>query len=192
MSYGHLTMDQRNVIYRMRFLGHGDAEIARCLDCHRGTIGRECKRNASSDGRYEPGSAQTWAHSRRRAHLRRTKTGQDRLMAYVGERLTHYWSPEQIAGRLSVRPPQDLGGVSISHTTIYRWIWSDPERARQFRPFLRIAHKPRRKPTANPPARARFWANAPSSSVRPKPTSAPNWATGKAIPWSAKAAADTW
>src|SRR5512147_3180685 len=145
MSYHHLTMGDRNVIYRMRFLGHSKAEIARCLGCHRGTIGRECKRNVMSDGRYDPGAAQTRANSRRRAHLRRTKTGQDRLMAYVGERLTHYWSPEQIAGRLSVRPPQDLAGLSISPTTIYRWIWADPERTRQFRPFLRIAHKPRRK-----------------------------------------------
>jgi IS30 family transposase len=156
MSYHHLTMDDRNVIYRMHFLGHSDAEIARCLGCHRGTIGRERKRNVMSDGRYEPGPAQTWANSRRRAHLRRTKTGQGRLMAYVGERLTHRWSPEQIAGRLSVRPPQDLAGLSISHTTIYRWIWSDPERVRQFRPFLRIARKPRRKPYGKPSRRGQI------------------------------------
>jgi len=71
-------------------------------------------------------------------------------MAYVGERLRDRWSPEQIAGRLSAQPPRDLQGACISHTTIYRWIWSDPERARQFRPFLRIAHKPRRKPYGKP------------------------------------------
>ena len=156
MSYHHLTMEDRNVIYRMRFLGHREAEIARCLGCHRGTIGREYKRNALSDGRYEPDPAQTRANSRRRAHLRRTKTGHRPLMAYVSERLTHYWSPEQIAGRLSVRPPQDLVGLSISHTTIYRWIWSDPERVRQFRPFLRIAHKPRRKPYGKPSRRGQI------------------------------------
>jgi len=51
MSYRHLTREERNVIYRMRFQGYSDAEIARCLGCHRSTIGRECKRNASSDGR---------------------------------------------------------------------------------------------------------------------------------------------
>jgi IS30 family transposase len=143
-------MDERNVIYRMRFQGYSYAEIARCLGCHRGTISRERKRNAMSDGRYEPGPAQTWANRRRRAHLRQSKTGHRHLMAYVAERLTDRWSPEQIAGRLSVRPPKDLAGLSISHTTIYRWIWSDPERARQFRPFLRIAHKPRRKPYGKP------------------------------------------
>ena len=81
MSYAHLTRDERNVIYRMRFLGHSDAEIARCLGCHRSTIGRECRRNAGPDGRYSADSAQTWANVRRRAHLRRPKTGDPRLMA---------------------------------------------------------------------------------------------------------------
>ena len=150
MSYGHLTMDERNVIYRMHFQGYSDAEIARCLGRHRSTIGRERRRNAMSDGRYESGPAQTWANSRRRAHLRRSKTGGGRLMAYVGERLQERWSPAQIAGRLSVRPPADLEDLSLIHTTIYRWIWADPARTRQFRPFLRIARKPRRKPYGKP------------------------------------------
>ena len=59
MSYHHLTMDERNVIYRMRFQGYPDAEIARCIGCHRATIGREVKRNASVEGRYNPGTAQS-------------------------------------------------------------------------------------------------------------------------------------
>ena len=187
MSYYHLTMDERNVIYRMRFQGYGDAEIARCLGCHRGTIGRERKRNAMSDGRYEPGPAQTRANSRRRAHLRRTKTGQDRLMAYVGERLRHCWSPEQIAGHRKTWPgfrsairPSTAGSGAI------------PNGPGSFALSCGSRTNPAASPTANPHAGARFSANAPSKSVRPKPTSAPNWAIGKAIPWSVKAAADTW
>jgi len=105
MSYEHLSMDERNVIYRMRFQGYPDAEIARCLGCHRSTIGRECKRNAGPDGRYYAESAQTWANVRRRAHLRRPKTGDPHLMAYVDDRLRQRWSPEQIAGRLVAHPP---------------------------------------------------------------------------------------
>lgn len=150
MSYTHLTMDERNVIYRMRWLGHCDAEIARCLGRHRSTIHRECRRNAMPDGRYEPGPAQTWAHVRRRAHLRRPVTGDARLMRYVEERLRQRWSPEQVAGRLNHHAPPELQGRSLSHTTIYRWIWADPDRARQLRPFLRIASKPRRKPYGKP------------------------------------------
>ncbi len=156
MSYHHLSMEERNVIYQMRLQGYPPAEIARCLGRHRSTIGRECKRNADPQGRYYAGSAQTWANVRRRAHLRRPKTGHRRLMAYVGERLRDYWSPEQIAGRLSVRPPADLEGLSLSHTTIYRWIWADPQRSQQLRPFLRIASKPRRKPYGKPSHRGQI------------------------------------
>ena len=150
MSYNHLTMEERNVIYRMQWQGYSDAEIARCLGRHRSTIGRERKRNPSCLGPYNPSTAQALANSRRRAHLRRPKTGHRRLMAYVADRLQADWSPEQIAGRLSRRPCEGLEGLSISHTTIYRWIWSDAQRADRFRPFLRIARKPRRKPYGKP------------------------------------------
>jgi IS30 family transposase len=130
----------------MQWQGYADAEIARCLGRHRSTIGRECRRNRSHTGSYSPGTAQAFANSRRRFHLHRPKTGHRRLMSYVADRLQGGWSPEQIAGRLSHRPPVELEGLSISHTTIYRWIWSDPQRADHFRPFLLIARKPRRKP----------------------------------------------
>jgi len=160
-------MDERNVIYRMRFQGYSDAEIARCLGCHRATIGRECKRNASVEGRYDPANAQTLANSRRRAHLRQPKTGHRRLMAYVEDRLRHDWSPEQIAGRLEAQTPAGLEGHGISHTTIYRWIWGDPQRAQQLRLFLRIARKPRRKPYGKPSRRGQI-AGKRSIDERPK------------------------
>ena len=156
MSYNHLTMDERNVIYRMQWQGYSNAEIARCLGRHRSTIGRECQRNRGYLGFYNPCTAQTLANSRRRAHLRRPKTGQRRLMAYVAERLQAGWSPEQIAGRLSRHAPAALEGTRISHTTIYRWIWSDRQRADRFRPFLRIARKPRRKPYGKPSRRGQI------------------------------------
>jgi IS30 family transposase len=135
----------------MQWQGYTQAEIARCLGRHRSTVSRELKRNAGvQDRRYDPGNAQTLAHSRRRAHLRRPKTGSRQLMAYVAQRLEACWSPEQIAGRLDAWAPEPLRGKAISHTTIYRWIWADPQRSQQFRPFLRIARKPRRKPYGKP------------------------------------------
>ena len=156
MSYNHLTMDERNVIYRMQRQGYSNAEIARCLGRHRSTVGRECGRNLSCFGPYNPCIAQDLANSRRRAHLRRPKTGHRRLMAYVAERLEACWSPEQIAGRLSRHAPPGLETLTISHTTIYRWIWNDPQRTGQFRPFLRIARKPRRKPYGKPSRRGQI------------------------------------
>jgi transposase, IS30 family len=167
MSYYHLTREEREVIYRMQFQGYKLAEIARCLGRHRSTLGRECRRNADLEGRYLPDNAQTWANSRRRAHLRRPKTGHHPLMAYVAERLADHWSPQQIAGRLWKHAPADLEGHSISHSTIYRWIWSDLERSRQFRPFLRIARRARRKPYGKPSRQGQI-AGKRSIEERPK------------------------
>jgi IS30 family transposase len=169
MSYHHLTLDERNVIFVMQIQGYRLAEIARCLGRHRSTLSREWRRNVNCDGRYFSSDAQAWANSRRRAHLRRPKTGDSRLMTYVGERLRNRWSPEQIAGRLSQHAPADLEGRSISHTTIYRWIWSDPERSQQLRPFLRIARKPRRKPYGQPSRQGQI-AGKRSIEERPKDT----------------------
>jgi IS30 family transposase len=156
MSYNHLTMDERNVMYRMLQQDYSDAEIARCLGRHRSTIGRERRRNCMIAGRYDPGNAQTQANSRRRAHLRRLKTGDRRLMSYVGKRLEDRWSPEQISGRLSAMPPEGLKGLSISHSTIYRWIWQDSQRSQHFRRFMRIAKKLRRKVYGKPSRQGRI------------------------------------
>jgi len=167
MSYHHLTRDERNVIYRMRWEGYTQAEIARCLGRHRSILSRECKRNANYDGRYNPSAAQLYANARRRNHLNRPKTGCRRLMTYVAQRLADRWSPEQIAGRLANGPPAHREGLTISHTTLYRWMWADPQRTQQFRPLLRIAQKTRRKPYGKPSRRGRI-AGKRSIDDRPK------------------------
>ena len=167
MSYRHLTMDERNVIWRMRILGKSQAEIARCLGCGRSTISRELRRNAGFDCGYFPAVAQALAGARRRRHIRCSKTGDRRLMAYVAGRLERRWSPEQIAGRLREAGVSPLPGVTISHATIYRWIWADPERSRRFRPYLRVASKPRRKPYGKPSKRGQI-PNRVSIDERPE------------------------
>ena len=153
MSYQHLTMDERNVIWRMRLLAHTQEEIARCLGRHPGSISRELRRNANCDGHYWPSVAQVKANVRCRAHIRRPKTGSAVLMAHVAARLERRWSPQQIAGRLREVGCRPLAGKTISHATIYRWIWSDPQRAERFRPYLRVAYKKRRKPYGKPSKR---------------------------------------
>jgi IS30 family transposase len=77
-------------------------------------------------------------------------------MGHVADKLQRHWSPQQIAGRLRAVPPRALTGVTISHTTIYRWIWSKPERAAQLKVFLRIACRPRRKPYGKPSKRGQI------------------------------------
>lgn len=156
MSYRHLSFEERNVIYQMRVLGHSQAEMARCLGRDPCTISRELRRNAESDGRYFSGSADMQAYVRRRQHLRRPKTGNRALMAYVESKLRRRWSPEQIAGRLREVGSGKLPGVSVSHTTIYRWIWANSQRAERFKPYLPVACKKRRKPYGKPSKRGQI------------------------------------
>ncbi len=156
MPYKHLSTDERNVIYTMTILGKGQAQIARCLGRHPSTISREQKRNTNCDGRYLPQVADIRARLRRRAHIRRPKIGNGRLMAHVEDKLRCRWSPQQIAGRLRETPPRAFDGATISHTTIYRWIWACPERAQRFKPYLRVAWKKRRKPYGKPSKRGQI------------------------------------
>jgi IS30 family transposase len=156
MSYRHLSMDERNVIWRMKVLGHSQAETAGCLGRDPASISRELRRNANWDGRYLPGVAQAKAKVRARAHSRRPKTGSIRVMGYVESKLRRRWSPQQIAGRLREVPPTRLSGMRISHQTIYRWIWADHSRAERLKPYMRVAYKPRRKPYGKPSRRGQI------------------------------------
>lgn len=156
MPYTHLTRSDRAVIYRMQFLGHGQAEIARALGTHRSTIRRELKRNASSAGAYDPSTAETKARARRRARVCSPKTGCRCLMRYVEDRLRQRWSPEQISGWLRVVKASGDASMQISTAHIYRWLWRDAERVEHLRPHLRHAWRKRRKPYGKPSGRGQI------------------------------------
>jgi len=147
--------------------GFSQAAIGRCLRRSPSTIGRELTRNLNSSGQYLPDIAQIKANARRQACICRPVTGNDALLSHVAGRIEQRWSPEQIAGRLTVTPPKDLAGITISHATIYRWIWAKPERSQRYRPYLRIAKKKRRKPYGKPSRRGQI-PNRVSIDKRPK------------------------
>lgn len=77
-------------------------------------------------------------------------------MDYVQRKIEARWSPEQIAGRTRKASPKELNGATISHSTIYRWLWSDASRAEAFKPYLRVACKKRRKPYGKPSRRGQI------------------------------------
>jgi IS30 family transposase len=156
MSYTHLTRKERYFIYHMRMAGWSPAKIGRTIGRHRGTIRRELERNTSRWGQYLDDHAQRQANQRRRAACRRPCTGDAALMAHVEAKLQTKWSPDEIAGRLKAEPPKELEGRSISHATIYRWIWACPERSQRLRPHLRVAWKKRRKPYGKPSKRGQI------------------------------------
>lgn len=147
MGYQHLSLAEREVIYRMRFAGHTLAEIAEETGRHRGTISRELRRNRipGSSRNYSPSYAMETARRRRiqgRNRLRR-KIQCRSILRYVKARLQREWSPEQIAGRMKRERGRDVSH-RISHVSIYRWLREDKASGGAFSKHLRQASRQRR------------------------------------------------
>lgn len=144
-SFVELNLEERRRLAQL--LGHKVrvSEIAEVLGRHRSTIYREIRRNwwhdrevPAADG-YCPVTAQKLAADRRARQRKLARHPE--LRAAVIDRLRQGWSPEQIAGRLSVEPSVRH---RLCHETIYAWIYSPtgqgedlarhlPERRRQRR-----------------------------------------------------------
>ena len=76
--------------------------------------------------------------ARRSAAVRRPRLKSQRVRGYVGRMLKRGWSPELIAGRMTL-----LGWPErVSHEAIYQWVHAD---ARQFIPCLPRRHRERFK-----------------------------------------------
>jgi IS30 family transposase len=116
------------------------AAIARRLGRHRSTISRELRRNGSPwDGAYRASKAQEQANGRRSRSRRNQRFG-GRDWRLVESLLREQWSPEQVSGSL-----RKAGSLSISHETIYRYVWADRARGGELSKHLRCAQKKRRK-----------------------------------------------
>lgn len=139
MRYHQLTSEERYQLSALRKQGLSQAQIARALGRHRSTICREIQRNAREDGGYRPSTADDYA-SARRWRSRRNWHFTDQDWELVREQLNEFWSPDQISGRL-----RDEGLLSISHETIYRYVWNDWLRGGTLRNCLRSSQKQRRK-----------------------------------------------
>ena len=119
--YHRLTAEQRETIGLMLAAGHGDAEIAAVLECHRSTVWRERRRNANIDGGYRPSTAQQRAVTRARTtHRRASKLAvPGPLRGYVIAGLQDRWSPEEIAYRIR-RDHPDEEAMRVCAETIYQ------------------------------------------------------------------------
>ena len=118
MNYTHLTQSERYQIGILNKAGHDQSEIARVMNRHASTISRELRRNRGQRS-YRPKQA----HEFSRARLQACENGpriSEQTWAFVDERLSELWSPEQICGRLKER-----GLPSVSHEAIYQRIYAD-------------------------------------------------------------------
>ena len=128
-SYHHLTQRQRYIIQDLMSLGQSKSAMAIEIGVHRATITRELKRNSNQKGGYRALGAQSYANGRRLESYHYRHKIEGLLEQVVLEKLRLGWSPEQICGRLRLE-----GRWSLSHETIYRWIYNlRPEMKRALR-----------------------------------------------------------
>lgn len=151
VNYEHTDKEERYALAAMRGQSIKVAEIARQLGRHRSTIYRELKRNASvHDGNYRALHACQKASGRQKRSKRNMRFGKEDF-APVEKLVRMDLSPEQAVGRLSRE-----GRTTMSHETLYKWIWMDKRAGGDLWKHLRGARKRRRKRYAAYDSRGRL------------------------------------
>ncbi len=143
MPYNQLNESERYVICHMHRAGRSNAQIARQLGRHPGTIGRELARNRDAFDSYFYIAAQQIHDQRRNQANRRYKLDRGPLAHAVRQQLKQRWAPEQIAGRLQ-RDHRDDTTMRVSHEAIYQWIYRCSRQGERWHEQLR-RRRPRRK-----------------------------------------------
>lgn len=138
--YLQLSQDERYHITELRISHSSKAEIARALKRSPSTIGRELERNKKLiDGHYRADLAHSYAKTRRSRERRGFHLG-PHCWEVVVDLLKQDWSPEQISHCL-----RKQGSFTVSHETIYQYIYADERRGGSLFKHLRIVTKTHRK-----------------------------------------------
>jgi IS30 family transposase len=137
MGYLQLTQGQRYQIEAFVRIGKKQAEIAREIGVHRSTISRELRRNCPLT-EYRATRAIGLARRRHREKDKRQVSRE--TFDTVDELLKEYWSPEQISGRLKLE-----GKTSVSHETIYLYVYRDKHKGGELYKYLRRRHRYRKR-----------------------------------------------
>lgn len=118
-TYKQLTLEERELLYGFQKQGLSLRTIAKKLRRSHSTLSRELARNKRKDNLYLPCFAQVQAGFRTSSQRKGARLKSLLIHDYVREHLRLGWSPEAIAGRLSIDHP----GESICHETIYAYIY---------------------------------------------------------------------
>jgi IS30 family transposase len=120
-QYNHFTKDERNELSILLKKGYSQRTIAGVLRRSPPSIGREVKRN-SVNGEYVADKADHKAYvARWNAKYQGMKiANHDWLEAYIKDKLSRYWTPEEITGRLEY----EHGKSVITFNSIYKWLYT--------------------------------------------------------------------
>lgn len=114
MAHHHFTRDDRVLLAKLKTAGLNNRSCARILGFHSSSIGRELQR-----GKADTFTGYNVRIARKRTQTLRTRANQQhrKLHNKQAQELTalirQYYSPDQ-AGQ----------AIGLSHSTVYRWLWS--------------------------------------------------------------------
>lgn len=137
-KYRRVTNEDRIIIYTLYSQGATQKYISKEIGFNKGTISRELKRN-----RGDRGYRHKQAHSKaleRQSHLFNARSFSDEIKSEVTRLLKQKWSPEQISKRLKLE-----NKTSVSHETIYKFVYEDKLNGGNLYTFLRQGHKKRKR-----------------------------------------------
>ena len=133
-KYKQLTLGLRYQIFAYKKQNYSISKIAKILEFNKSTISRELKRN-SKNGYYSPEYAEIKSVSGDK-NKRTNKKLTNKVKLYISKKLKQNWFPEQISGRLKKDKI-----ISISHETIYRYIYMNQRHGRGGKLFKLLLHK---------------------------------------------------
>ena len=141
MLYTHFTLEEREYLHKKLMEHWSIRAIAESMGRSPSSVSREIRRNKSTDGRYRPYRADSYARTRRRKCRYKRLVPGSKAWCYVVEKLLLFWSPETISGRWSIDYPYE-NPIGIS--TIYRYIYANELPAIAKNTHLRRRGKKRR------------------------------------------------
>ena len=130
MSHRQLNSKDRTVLEKLFRSNLKQKEIAGILKKHPSTISKELKRNKDKNGNYLTKIAKKKLKKRRTKANQKFKklTLKTSIKQYVIRKLKKYWSPQQIAAKLSQKEKQ------LCHETIYQFVYNErPDLKKYFR-----------------------------------------------------------
>jgi IS30 family transposase len=159
-KYKQLTLALRYQIFAYKNENYTITKIAELIGVNKSTISRELKRNCVNN-----------YYSAEQAHIKtitRTKFKQrykkltNKLKLKIGKMLREGYSPTQLTGRLKLK-----NKISLSHETVYRYIYSNQKSGGRLYKFLRHQNKKYTKRSSQYKTRGQI-KNRVNISQRPK------------------------
>ena len=117
MAHHHFTRDDRVLLAKLKTAGLNNRSCARILGFHPSSVGRELRRGAAPTATgYDIRIARARNHRLRHGANQQHRKLHQRQAEQLTALLRQYYSPDQ-AGQ----------AIGLSHTTVYRWLWSQPK-----------------------------------------------------------------